>query len=402
MPEILLPPNLVAEKKPTLLNAFEVFQRQCELLENSHTELQSRLENAQVSLEQKNRELASRIAEIEGMKERLSGIIESINDAVILINLNDEIEMANHAATQLFGDVKKLKISDFSSEMSTLLCSGKSVKDKDIHRVIDGEKQIFMLSILPMPLNKYSQSLRVISLKDVTEHRRLQQQVAREDRMAALGQVSANVAHEIRNPLFGIEGFARLLERELDEDPAKKQLAKKITYATRQLNAVVTNLLNFNREVKNNLLLHEFAPLLEEIIHVLLPMAEDKQTKILFRRPKINFQVEIDAIQIKQVITNLITNAIEACCNTKRGKVVVKLTSSKSNLQLTIQDNGIGIQPSVLRRIFEPFFTTKDGGVGLGLSLCQRIIESHGGSIFCSSEFGKGTKFTINLKLKKN
>ena len=386
----------------SLLNAFTVFQNQCVLLEESHNRLQSRLNNSQLTLARKNEELASRISEVENMKKRLTGILKSITDAVVLIDLSGNIEMMNPAARRLFGDSKYIDFSSNWPELSTYLQTETTLRDIDIRRTHECGNQLFMVSIIPMTVTGDTDPLKVICLKDVTEHRQLQQQVAREDRLAALGKVSASVAHEIRNPLGGIEGFARLLERELDDQPIQKQLATKIVFAARQLNAVVSNLLNYSREINSEFAIVNLGLIVEEVANTLRLSAEDRKIDVDLRIPSRPICAEVNAVQIKQVMTNLIVNALEACPRDESGRIAIEVTDSTSHVSISVSDNGSGISKPTLSRIFEPFFTTKDGGIGLGLALCQRLIETHNGTITCESEVEKGSVFYIKIRKKRD
>ena len=215
--------------------------------------------------------------------------------------------------------------------------------------------------------------------------------------MTALGNVAASVAHEIRNPLCGIEGFACLLARDCEESSSARNSALKIIYATRQLNAVVSNLLNYSREMRGQFGRYELKPLIDDIVEIIQPMATDRHVTITRTYDDGDLTVEIDPVQIKQIITNLLVNALEACPRKAGGRIELKAARTKKRVRLTVSDNGSGISKKVLRQIFEPFYTTKDGGIGLGLALCQRIIEPHEGTIHCSSEEGRGTVFTIEL-----
>ncbi len=387
-----------SDLRPTLLKAFKVFEAQSELLEKSHKELETRLDNAQLSLAQKNRELAKRIAEIEAMKERLSGILESIADSVLLSDNMGNIEIANSSAINLLGaDIKKKGLSEWPV-LVDLLKSNEYVKDNELTLTIDDVDEIFLVSMIPMTKTTAAKIFKVVSMKKITEHRRLQSRVAQEDRMAALGKVAASVAHEIRNPLCGIEGFAKLLERDLKDNYNAQQQATKIIFATRQLNAVVSNLLNYSREMKEHFETHEIHPVITQVITILQPMTDDRKINIETNFCKEDANSRIDVVQIGQVFTNLLVNAIEACPRRQNRSVIITTRLSRTSIIIECKDDGCGMPKKEINHIFEPFFTTKDGGIGLGLALCKRIIDGHEGTISCESQINKGTTFTIILK----
>lgn len=385
--------------KPSLLNAFKIFQRQAELLEKSHYELKRRLDNSQICLAEKNRELAFRIAEVGAVKERLAGILEAIADAVFLISGNGKIELANNSALELLGRDAIEKGLKKWQDLTHFIESRDQISNAEIQQRVNGEERIFLISIIPMAEKSNIKGLKVISMKDVTEHRRLQERVAREDRMAALGQVATSVAHEIRNPLCGIEGFAQLLVRDLASDSGSQNRATKIIYAARQLNAVVSNLLNYTREIKSTFTPCDVTQVVDNALSMILPMADDRGITVRWDAPGQEITAEIDSVQIGQVITNLLVNAIEACPRKHNKIISIKISQSTHFVRISIRDNGSGMSPNVIKRIFDPFFTTKDGGIGLGLALCYRIIDEHEGQILCTSKVTEGT--TIKIKLPK-
>jgi len=396
MSEQAVPMELQKASKPSLLHAFEVFQRQCELLENSHRELRQRLDQAELELAAKNQELARRIAEIEGMQQRLNGILQSINDAVLLVDAQGTVEVANRAAMQLFGpQVAGSRILAELPPLAQLLNSESTVNDVDIELALADCDKVVMVSVIPMLVDKESTG-KVVAIKDVTEHRRLQQCVAREDRMAALGKVAASVAHEIRNPLSAIEGFACLLQKDLRGTPPAR-LAEKVIYGARQVNGVVNNLLNYTRDMRCAFTPQDLNPLIEHSLELVRLVAADRQVTLDEQLASEPLICAVDSVQIKQVLGNLLSNAIEACPIRAGGRICIRSLQQGRQTILSIEDNGCGIPAEALAHIFEPFFTLKDGGIGLGLALSHRIIELHAGSISVVSREGCGTCFTVTL-----
>ena len=395
-----MPTTLKAQHDPryaNLLNAFEAFQLQSQQLEESHKKLKEQLKNSQIDVAEKNRELAHKVTEIQEIKERLSGILESIADAVLMTDRHGMIQTANHAARKLF-DPETEKNFDENilmtiPEIAEKIESGKKIQDKDISCKLHDEDKIFMLSILPI---KNNEDNFVVILKDITEYHQLKTRVEREDRMTALGQVAASVAHEIRNPLAAVEGFARLLERDLPEKQSR--MANKIVQATRQLNYVVTNLLTYTRGQTINCFPHDMSQVIEEAAELVIPMAEDRDIEFNMKLQN-SVSAKIDGVQIKQVLLNLFINAVQACPVKADGEINVKLSKKRNWIVISVEDNGCGIPASKVPHLFEPFFTMKDGGIGLGLAMCRRIADMHEGKLSVKSTEGKGTTFTLELKI---
>lgn len=379
----------------TLLNAFEAFQQQSTQLEDSHEKLKKQLKHSQIDLAEKNKELATKVTEVQEIKERLSNVLESITDAVFMIDHAGTIMTANHAACKFFEkeDYDELEVNSLAKipEIMAVIKSGKKIQDKDLSCTIDGEEKIFMLSLLPI---KKNQDHSVIILKDITDYQQLKVRVEREDRMTELGQVAASVAHEIRNPLAAVEGFARLLERDLPDN--QKRMAGKIVQATRQLNYVVTNLLSYTREQNINTFPHDMALVIEEAAELVIPMAEDRDIAFNMKL-KEGVSARVDGVQIKQLLLNLFINSVQACPVKADGRIDVEMKKVRNKVHLSVEDNGCGIPANKVARLFEPFFTMKDGGIGLGLAMCRRIADMHEGKLTVKSTEGKGTCFTLVL-----
>jgi len=384
-------------QQSNLVDAFKRFQLHCEVLEATHIDLRKQIANAQLQLEEKNRELAKKMEETERIKNRLFSTFESISDAILMVDSEAKIELANRAAEQLLG--KKIvggKLLQYLPQLSVCLHDD-IVKNMELTLNKNGQEQILIINSMPITSTKSLYGAKVLAIRDITEHRNLQIRVAREDRLAALGQVAANVAHEVRNPLGAIEGFARLLQQDLKEYlPNSEPLAEKIVYASHQLNGVVSNLLNYARGIYCNFQKIDLMLVLNQVLELIRPMAEDTKVELNISGDT-PIAITADIVQIRQVLSNLLINAVEACPVRKGGKVNIEFKNYDGYVKIIIKDNGCGIAVEHQKRVFEPFFTMKNGGVGLGLAMCKRIVESHNGTIKVKSMPQKGTTFTLTL-----
>jgi len=249
--------------------------------------------------------------------------------------------------------------------------------------------------------------------EDLTELRDLEEQARRQDRLAALGQMSATVAHEIRNPLGGIEGFASLLIRDFEPGDPRLRLVQKIQEGSRSLNRIVSELLMFTRPVKLKYQHIEAADLLENAFGFL---TEDLQTTRIKLQKKFNrkpLALWGDAEQLKQVILNIALNAIQAmpdggilrvtCGKRELPSPSQKFSERRNGNQIIIavKDSGPGIQEHEIPLIFNPFYTTKEKGTGLGLAIASKIIEAHNGGISASNSPEGGAVFAISLPLSQ-
>ena len=235
----------------------------------------------------------------------------------------------------------------------------------------------------------------IVVFRDLTEIKKLQEELRRKDRLAAIGQLANSVAHEVRNPLFGISSVAQILAREVEFQPPHRDLVTAMLAETRRLNAFVEDLLLYSRPSK-------ISPQPTDIHHMweeLLALQRERiQATQVAMRTQFDARLRpfpMDAHKIRQVFLNLLLNALEA--TPAGGQITVKTLGATSGVQIAIADTGSGIPPEDLERIFDLFFTTKPTGSGFGLAICKRIVEDHGGSISAYSRVGKGSIFTVTL-----
>jgi signal transduction histidine kinase len=228
--------------------------------------------------------------------------------------------------------------------------------------------------------------------------KQLQNQMQHAKTLAALGEMAATVAHEIRNPLAGIGGFAGLLERDLEGDDPRRALVKKIVQGVSSLNKIVSNLLVYTRPMELQVQRVDFIAWMEDILrYAELEIEKDHKDIRIDRDYRFErIEARIDPEKFQQVFLNLIFNAIQSI----EGKGVITLRidiDSDDFLRVAIIDDGRGIPKDIMSKIFNPFFTTKEQGTGLGLAIVQRIVALHGGTIAVTSEPSKSTQFEIRL-----
>ncbi len=245
-------------------------------------------------------------------------------------------------------------------------------------------------------------------VRDVSEIKKLREKLISSERMAALGEMAAKVAHEIRNPLLSIGGFAKRLEKNLSGD--LWEYAKIIVDETKRLEGVLSDILIFVKSGHIERKKVNLDELLENIKTLLMPEIEERGN-ILLKEVEHPFILHGDQYRLKEVFINLINNANQA---TDHGQISIKMYSmqnskyldlegnNKEFVVIEIRDNGCGIKKEDINRIFDPFFTTRTTGTGLGLSITKRIIEEHGGKIEVDSVWSEGTVFKIYLPLKED
>jgi PAS domain S-box-containing protein len=242
----------------------------------------------------------------------------------------------------------------------------------------------------------------VLSGRDVTDLKRLEEQLIQAEKLAAMGQMLAGVAHELNNPLTAILGVTELLrERQGGDDSTKRQL--ELTHRqARRAARIVQNLLEFSRPASPQKKPLDLSNLLERTLQLHEHSLRRNNVEVDFRLQPDLPGVIGDANQLIQVFLNLITNAEQAIREVRdSGRIQIRTGRNGNRLAITVQDDGVGIRPESLPRIFDPFYTTKrpGGGTGLGLSICMSIIREHGGNIEAETLPAGGSAFTIYLPI---
>src|SRR2546425_4220176 len=236
--------------------------------------------------------------------------------------------------------------------------------------------------------------------RDVTELKRLEEQLIQAEKLAAMGQMLAGVAHELNNPLTAIIGVTELLrEREGIDDSTRRQL--ELTHRqARRAARIVQNLLEFSRPASPQKKPLDLNNLLERTLQLQEHSLRRNNIKVDFHPQADLPDVIGDANQLIQVFLNLVTNAEQAIREVRdTGRIQIRADRMGNQLTITVQDDGVGIRPEALPRIFDPFYTTKrpGGGTGLGLSICMSIIREHGGNIRAGTLPAGGSALTIPL-----
>jgi PAS domain S-box-containing protein len=242
--------------------------------------------------------------------------------------------------------------------------------------------------------NEFIGSVHVV--RDVTELKSLQTKLVMSQKMAALGEVAAKVAHEIRNPLVSVGGFAKRLEKKLDGN--LREYATIIVKEVARLEQILREILGFVKEVR---LVRESVSLnsmVDDIIKVMAPDTEDRGISIVTDYA-LGLEVFVDLNRVKEAIINIVTNSIQSLSGD--GEIGFKTFVRGAFAVLEIRDTGKGISAADLSSIFNPFFTTKASGTGLGLAITHRIIQEHNGSIEVESEVGKGSVFRVFIPMKE-
>jgi len=333
-----------------------------------------------------------------------SSIIDNVSDAIIVFDDFSGIKIFNTAAEKLF----RKKRSDVLGKGPEYLFSG-----SDCQFILDQEEAVTHISCNINGNHKYLLFARssfkdssgikntILLLSDLTEQRRLENQIERQKRLTAMGELASGVAHEIRNPLNTIGTIIQQLDKDfepLEEKEEYHELAGLVYNEVKRINDTVQDFLRFARPEPVRPVKFSIADLFSDL---------KKQYSIELEKRKVKFNLDLnwkgdvfwDFNQIKQVFINLIQNAVEAI--EKNGTISISVNRvGENDIEIFIKDTGPGMDEEVKSNIFNLYFTTKAKGTGIGLSIVQRIIFEHGGSVDLKSEQGKGTTFIINLPVR--
>jgi two-component system sensor kinase FixL len=348
------------------------------------------------------------IRDLQASEERLRAILDTATDAVLSIDENHRIILYNNAARRIFGYSREEVVGE---DLNLLIPPRYGDHRQYVRRFLETkESEIVGKTISLTGLRKNGEEFPIeLSLsflemaggitftaiiRDMSVHQQLEKKLLQSERLAAVGQAAAHVAHEIKNPLMIIGGFSNQIRQRL-EDEKDLQKLELILEEVRRLEGLVANLGDFTKEYR---LVKRHA----NINSVLMDVLEIMQG--VCSREKYEFkqflstgvaEINCDPDKLKQVFINIISNGLEAM--TDGGAISVFTERLPNGIEVRIADEGTGIPEEDLEHIFEPFYTTRETGSGLGLSISYKIIEAHGGEIWADSSTDKGTSFIIQL-----
>lgn len=370
-----------------LNEAFQNFTLASKSLESSYERLQEKVQYLTGEIAQKNVQLGDALSKTEEAKDFLKGILESLHEAIIVLDPEKRVTMVNRAAEEFLGfSTEEVTGVPFEQLSFTVEKEG-----PESVLVIGGRRHRVIISCSDVRDIDGGVRGQVILFQDITRIRELEALQERNHRLIAMGEMAAKIVHEIRSPLCSIELYASMLAREL-EGTGQTELAKGISTGIRSLNNILTNMLLFARPQKP--LLGEVAlnKVIDESIFMLRPLMDTRGLKLI-REGADDLVVSGDAELLKQVFLNILINAIHASPEDRT--VTVSVASEEDFMVASIKDEGQGIEEQRLESIFDPFFSTKEKGTGLGLTIASKIMQAHGGIIRVKSRFGEGAVFQL-------
>jgi PAS domain S-box-containing protein len=414
---------------------YSSFNKIINKLNRQYLALQETYTQQSQELSSVNETLQALMKENRVVTEFLNSILNSLNSGVIAVDRFGKVSHMNPAAKKILGiddeslenrllDYEEVMLAVENDECSAL----RAMKESDSS--ISGEKKVrtryntvLTLSVsTSLLLNRSGEVVGAVELfQDVSKLKAIEDQLSQMKVLASLGEMAASIAHEVRNPLVGIGGFASLLARDLENDPDKRNMAKKIVEGVESINQTIQTLTDFARKEKvekssvflNTYLTHTIGNFSGEF------GIPDLNNKLDVKLPgDVDIKVALDRRLFKQAFSNLVKNGLDACRSGEKPLVKIRtriipiekaqssfknrieLSGTETVSEITIEDNGPGIPQGDIDKLFSPFYSTKENGMGLGLSIAWKIIKVHGGDIFVESKTGQGTKFTILLPIE--
>lgn len=395
------------ERIDALLQAFELFCQETSKLEQAYKNLQEEFHSVNLTLDETNRELESKVSELNRLTTYLESILSHISQGLLFIQLNGTITTFNDAFEAMlslkkeevlnrkFEDVFKDTFFGFSMREALLK---KQVPPFSRIRIGEENERFYEVecTFLPKTSKRVEGEGIIVLMRDVTRIKVLELIANRNDRMKELGEMAAQVAHEIRNPLGGIKGFASLLKRDLSDRPEQSKMAEYIIEGTDHLNRLVTQVLHYSRPITLNLQEIDVSELIQDVQKFIkLDSNIDPQPRLLINLPPNKLSIQADYSLLKGAILNLLINSCQAMPN--GGTLTIHADKDSTKLKIQVSDTGIGIPKENMEKLFTPFFTTKANGNGFGLAEVNKTIQAHGGTVEVVSEVNKGTIFTITL-----
>lgn len=277
---------------------------------------------------------------------------------------------------------------------------GKAITEQEMECAFSKNRTVPVSVSATRIINELGETVgQVVILRDLAEIRKLQEEIRRQEKLAALGGLAAGVAHEIRNPLSSIKGMASFFADQFEEGSEGRSAASVMIQEVERLNRVITELLEFARPSDLRKKTTDINTMLSRSIKLVQQDATNKSVDIELQLEDNICPVWIDSDRLAQCLLNLYLNAIQAMEN--GGTLSVRSEADSAEfVSIIVSDNGPGISSEDIRKIFDPYFTTKKKGTGLGLAIVHKIIEAHQGKIKVESSPGKGTTFTIMIPCK--
>lgn len=336
-------------------------------------------------------------------------ILANMNDAVVAVNQTGKILVVNKTAEKLFHVNASEALGAKCAQVFSVVCpllqdaleSGRSTYDPAMKIRAADRELIVSISLTALRDEDGNIDMTFAVIRDITEQKKLQENLQRKDQITAMGHLASGVAHEIRNPLNAISMIAQRFQHEFEPKEGVDEyqnLAGTIVSESRRINDIVQQFLQFARPAQLSKKETDVSKIVADVATLIKPQAK-VQDVLLESECGPVAKIQADADKLEQAILNLAKNSLDACSS--GNKITLSCIQENQALKIIVSDNGAGIPQDVREKMFNMYFTTKQEGTGLGLSIVQQIISLHDGTIEVTSQEGLGTTFIIQLPISE-
>lgn len=379
-------PSVVDGRAQELQRAFDAFNQVSQALTMAYEGLQGRVESLTAELATANGELRRQHDAKEALAERLRLLLNALPAGVIVLDGDARVSQANPAARRILGH-------DLVDQLWPVLVSSLLLATETPTEWQSGTCRV---AIVESPID--STGGRIIIVHDVTTAHGLKTELARNQRLVAMGEMAASLAHQLRTPLAtALLYSANLCQPELT-DTARIRFAEKATAQLRRLERLIREVLLFARGERAGSGRMMVAEVLADAAQTVQPLFREKDVAYRVHCPAAQEQLVGNRKALAGALVNLLENALQACA--AGGEVTLTARTGDGQLRIGVRDTGQGIAPEVQARVFEPFFTTRAQGTGLGLAIALGVARAHGGNIELDSDPGQGSEFVLLLPLE--
>ncbi|WP_456374515.1 sensor histidine kinase [Thiolapillus sp.] len=367
-----------------LEDAFEAFNQVGAELSRSYSALQTQVAQLSAELQRARDEKISELMEKERLADQLDRLLQALPAGVLVVDRGGRVVDVNRQAREMLGD-------DLPGKNWDEIAHAAFVPGGDELRLRDGR----WISLSMSQPDK--QDGRILLLTDISETRRLQNLLNQHQRLTALGEMSARLAHQIRTPLSTLLLYLPQMEKTGLEAERRQELGARMRECLRHMEQTTVNMLAYARrddEMNQSFLLGE---VIDNMLRTMENQLRSKQAKLQISRPEQDIRLRGNRDAFLGALINLVSNALEACGDSSAELQLRVFEDENSKTVIELQDNGSGMSDEVMERIFEPFFTTRSSGTGLGLAVVKAVIQSLNGSIQLHSVPDRGTCVRICL-----
>ncbi|CCQ98575.1 putative Sensory transduction protein kinase [[Clostridium] ultunense Esp] len=351
------------------------------------------------------KEVEQRTNKIKEEIEYKEAITDSLFDHLITLDNNFNITVINRRVRDIEiiknKNILNKKIQDtdlvkliFADDIKNVYITKEKILNRE-RKIDNGIEKYVEYNIVPVIINDEMEGV-AITLKDITNEKRMQRKIYQQDKMESLGRLTAGIAHEIRNPLASIDMYLKLLPEKIDNVEFRKQIVEDIPKEISRLNNLIKSLLDYSIPRPSESTILNVKTEIEFVLRLLKNEIDNDEIDVISKIDD-NIDIRFDKDHFRQIILNIILNAIEALKNVTNPMIEISYQQKKEYLNIFICNNGGPIDCEIADNIFEPFFTTKVNGYGLGLSIVSQLCKENSAEITLDKNYKKGAKFIIEI-----